>query len=64
MLSIHDTYTPDYRLDPPKPKRHCLRCSNCGEGIQEGDDYYEIRGEQYCTECIKEDKRIAQHCED
>ena len=64
MLSIHDTYTPDYRLDPPEPKRPVFICSNCGEAICEGDDYYEIMGEQYCMACMKEARHIAQHCED
>ena len=63
MLSIHDTpnrqFTPDYRLDPPKEKRHVFICCNCREPINDGDDYYEIMGEQYCVECMKEAKHTA-----
>ena len=27
-------------------------CSGCGEDIFEGDDYWDIMGEQFCKDCI------------
>ena len=34
-------------------------CSNCECEICEEDEYYEINGECYCPDCIKEFKRYA-----
>ena len=63
MLGIHDTptrqFTPDYRLDPPRERPHVFICRNCGEGINDGDDYFEIRDEKYCMACMKEAKHTA-----
>jgi hypothetical protein len=38
-------------------------CSGCGGDILEGDNYWDIMGEQWCEECIHEAKRVAE-CED
>lgn len=35
-------------------------CMNCGEDIYEGDDYYDIDGEAWCEECIKDCKKTAE----
>lgn len=29
-------------------------CANCGEDICDGEDYYEIAGDCYCEECVKQ----------
>ena len=34
-------------------------CENCGAEIYEEDEYFEINGECYCPDCIKEFKRYA-----
>lgn len=34
-------------------------CSGCGESIYEGDDYWEIMGEQWCGVCIDNAKKEA-----
>lgn len=36
-------------------------CSGCGEFIYDGDDYWDILGEQFCENCIKDMKRIAEY---
>ena len=64
MLSVHDrAYTPDYKLEPPRPQRPVYVCCNCGEGIGEGEDYWDICGKKYCAACMKEAKHTAQHNE-
>lgn len=35
----------------PEPKRVFI-CSGCGDDICEGDDYWDILGEQFCKTCI------------
>jgi hypothetical protein len=35
-------------------------CSGCGEEILDGDDYWEILGEQFCEDCIDGSRRIAE----
>nr|DAM27868.1 MAG TPA: protein of unknown function (DUF2175) [Caudoviricetes sp.] len=37
----------------PEP-HHVFICSGCGRSIYEGDDYWEVLGEQFCEECIRE----------
>lgn len=32
--------------------RPVFLCSECGETIYEGDEYYDIFGEQICEDCI------------
>lgn len=34
-------------------------CSGCGRKIYEGEDYYDILGEQFCEECINETRQEA-----
>ena len=34
-------------------------CSGCGNKIYEGEDYYDILGEQFCESCINETKQEA-----
>ena len=38
-------------------------CSGCSRDIYEGDDYYEIMGEQFCENCIEEAKKVAESYE-
>jgi hypothetical protein len=35
---------------PEPPMVHI--CSECGEAIVDGDDYYEIGGDPYCDDCV------------
>ena len=43
-----------------KEKRRVVHeCDYCECEIYEGDEYYEINGECYCPDCIKEFKRYA-----
>jgi hypothetical protein len=35
----------------PEPKQVFV-CSGCGGEIVEGDDYWDIMGEQFCESCI------------
>lgn len=42
----------------PEP-RVLFRCMDCGEGIREGDDYYDMMGEPYCESCVKQSLRTA-----
>ena len=35
-------------------------CSGCGRDIVDGDDYWEILGEQFCEHCIDDSRRIAE----
>ena len=43
----------------PEPKTVFI-CSGCGEYILDGDDYWEILGEQFCESCIDEFRRTAE----
>ena len=43
----------------PEPK-HVYICSGCGESICEGDDYFDIMGEQFCERCIEDAKSVAE----
>ena len=43
-----------------KEKRRVVHeCENCECEICEGDEYFEINGECYCPDCIKEFMRYA-----
>ena len=35
-------------------------CSGCGHDIYEGEDVYDIFGEQFCERCIEESARFAE----
>ena len=43
--------------DPPR----VFICSGCGDDILEGDDYWDIMGEQWCEHCIDESKKVAEY---
>lgn len=49
---------PDAPLEPPAP-RVCLCCDECGEEIEEGDEYYWIAGNRYCASCVEDGRRYA-----
>lgn len=34
-------------------------CSGCGHDIYDGDEYWDIFGEQFCEDCIDDMKGIA-----
>ena len=36
-------------------------CSGCGEAIVEGDDYWDIMGEQWCKKCIDNAQGVAEY---
>lgn len=36
-------------------------CSGCGQTIYDGDDYWEIFGEQLCEECIQNARCTAEY---
>jgi len=36
-------------------------CSGCGDNILDGDDYWDIMGEQFCENCIDGARRIAEY---
>lgn len=42
-------------LDPPA----VYVCSGCSRDIYEGDDYWDILGEQWCERCVDNARRIA-----
>ena len=44
--------------DEPKA---CFICSGCGDPIREGEDYWDIMGEQWCEECIDDLRRVAEY---
>lgn len=35
-------------------------CSGCGDNIYDGDDYYEVMGEQFCQNCIDDARKVAE----
>lgn len=39
-------------------------CSGCSHDIYEGDDYWDILGEQFCKECINNAHSWAELCDD
>ena len=42
----------------PGPKLVFI-CSGCGGEIMEGDDYWDILGEQFCEDCINKARQEA-----
>lgn len=36
-------------------------CSGCGNYIYEGEDYWDLMGEQWCEDCVKDARRIAEY---
>lgn len=49
---------PEMPLDPPAPKVVC-NCDECGEDIEEGQEYYRIGGNCYCESCVENARRYA-----
>lgn len=45
--------------EPSEPP-YVTECLNCGEKIYDGDYYYDIDGEEWCEECIKECRKTAE----
>lgn len=41
--------------------RSVFICSGCGEKIYEGEDYWDIMGEQFCESCMKEARKEAEY---
>ena len=55
-MSICDSRCPN----SPEPPQVFI-CSGCGEPIYEGDDYWDIFGEQWCTKCIDNARGVAEY---
>lgn len=36
-------------------------CSGCGHDIHEGEDYWNVMGEQFCERCIDDAKGVAEY---
>lgn len=36
-------------------------CSGCSSTIYDGDDYYEVLGEQFCSDCIDSYRQEAEY---
>jgi len=36
-------------------------CSGCGNKILDGDDYWDVLGEQFCETCIDKAKGVAEY---
>ena len=56
MRIPHDPRCPN-APEPPS----VFVCSGCGDSIYDGDDYFEVMGEQWCTECMDDMRRIAEY---
>ena len=41
--------------DPPA----VFVCSGCGDDICDGDDYWDIMGEQFCENCVDNARGVA-----
>lgn len=41
--------------DPPT----VFICSGCGNNIYDGEDYWDIMGEQFCKNCIEDSRKEA-----
>jgi hypothetical protein len=49
-----------YTPNPPS----VFICSGCGRTIYEGEDYYDLMGEQFCQDCINKARRVAKYVPD
>ena len=43
--------------DPPA----VFVCSGCGRDIYDGDDYWDIMGEQFCERCVDAARGVAEY---
>lgn len=43
----------------PEAQEVIAECIGCGEGICEGESYYEISNDIYCETCIDESRETA-----
>lgn len=50
----------DYRLEPPEDIVSCY-CSECGNEILVGEDYYHFEYEIICEACIYDFKKTADY---
>lgn len=39
-------------------------CSGCGKTIYEGNIYYDLLGEQFCSDCINNARKVAVYVPD
>ena len=46
--------------DPRDEEEPVYYCCSCGEGIFEGEDYYKIGSDNWCSECIDNCKAVAE----
>ena len=46
--------------DPRESESPVCECDECGEGIYDGEDYYEIKGNCYCEKCIEKFRKTAE----
>lgn len=46
-------------MEPEPPS--VFICSGCGENIYDGDEYFDIMGEQFCESCMREARGIAEY---
>lgn len=51
-----DTRCPN--AEEPKP---VFICSGCGHDIYDGEDYYDVMGEQFCQKCIDNMRYTAEY---
>ena len=38
-----------------KPDTTVFNCTGCGESVHAGEDYYDVAGSKYCTDCVTEE---------
>lgn len=58
-ICLHSPCLPRCPNAPEPPS--VFICSGCGKPIYEGDDYYDILGEQFCEECVIRSCRVAEY---
>ena len=53
--------TPCHPRCPEAPEpNEIYTCICCGDGIYAGDGYYDLLGDIWCEECVREQYRIAE----
>ena len=64
-MCIDCRQTPCHPRCPNAPDpRTVFICSGCGQEIYEGDDFWDILGEQFCEDCVDGAKREAIYYDD